>query len=615
MSNLCIRVIRMKNKLMIKFLAPFIIFLFALFIVIYIVYRPLYKTRFLNEKYLSSLEAKTKAEGYVEELKNTVYVAEAYLQSSPNLIEFGRFITNVQKLNEGYLNVYFGDTVPYPNGGIFINTLEVYPLTYDQTSRDWYKDSVATNDVMISEPYIDFAVNKLTITFAKAVYTNGLLKGVFSIDFANINSISDGLKKNFKDDVYIVSDNGVFMTHDNADYILNETNNLFTYPIFSGFKDNLISHIGDLDIIKDEWYSIQKTDNAPWLLVFKGSAEPFYSQFRFLMISLFLCIVILIVLECLLVARIVIPLSNNLFHAITIMTLMQDGRFDSQFDEKDLNRKDVFGMLANSINDMQHIMYNIVSELKANIAVINNSSQKISKGINNLSDRTSSQAAAVEQITSSIENLFSAISNTSKNSYNAKNMSSKVTESTQNGVAAVNEISNNMIEISESSKEISNITKLIQTIAFQTNILALNAAVEAARAGEQGRGFAVVASEIRALAQNVNEAAGNITSIIENTVSKIEIGDESVKRSLDILLEIENSAKDVANILVDIYESASSEEESVKQINTAMNELNNITQENAELVNDSSVLGKEVVDGTSNLYSELEYFKLDKNFK
>ena len=560
MSNLCIRVIRMKNKLMIKFLAPFIIFLFALFIVIYIVYRPLYKTRFLNEKYLSSLEAKTKAEGYVEELKNTVYVAEAYLQSSPNLIEFGRFITNVQKLNEGYLNVYFGDTVPYPNGGIFINTLEVYPLTYDQTSRDWYKDSVATNDVMISEPYIDFAVNKLTITFAKAVYTNGLLKGVFSIDFANINSISDGLKKNFKDDVYIVSDNGVFMTHDNAYYILNETNNLFTYPIFSGFKDNLISHIGDLDIIKDEWYSIQKTDNAPWLLVFKGSAEPFYSQFRFLMISLFLCIVILIVLECLLVARIVIPLSNNLFHAITIMTLMQDGRFDSQFDEKDLNRKDVFGMLANSINDMQHIMYNIVSELKANIAVINNSSQKISKGINNLSDRTSSQAAAVEQITSSIENLFSAISNTSKNSYNAKNMSSKVTESTQNGVA-------------------------------------------------------VVASEIRALAQNVNEAAGNITSIIENTVAKIEIGDESVKRSLDILLEIENSAKDVANILVDIYESASSEEESVKQINTAMNELNNITQENAELVNDSSVLGKEVVDGTSNLYSELEYFKLDKNFK
>ena len=174
---------------MFKFLSPFVIFLFVLFVAIYIIYRPLYRTRFLQEKYLASLEVKTKAESYVEELKNTVYVVEAYLESSPNLIEFGNFITNVQKLNDGYLNVYFGDTVPYPNGGTFINTLEVYPLTYDQTSRDWYKDSVATNDVMISNPYIDFAVNKLTITFAKAIYTNGFLKGVFSIDFANINSI------------------------------------------------------------------------------------------------------------------------------------------------------------------------------------------------------------------------------------------------------------------------------------------------------------------------------------------------------------------------------------------------------------------------------------------
>ena len=605
----------MKNRLIIKFLAPFVIFLFVLFVAIYIVYKPLYKIRFLNEKYLVSLEAKTRAESYVEELKNTVYVIEAYLESNPSLVEFGKFITNVQKLNEGYLNVYFGDTVPYPNGGTFINTLEVYPLTYDQTSRDWYKDSVATNDVMISSPYIDFAVNKLTVTFAKAIYTNGYLKGVFSIDFANINTIGDGLKKNFDEEIYIVDNNGIFMTHDNADYILNETNNLFTYKIFSPFKNNLVSHIGDLDIVKNEWYSIQKTDNAPWILILKGSAQPFYSQFNFLMISLFLCIVILIILEGLLVARIVIPLSNNLYRAIDIMKLMQDGRFDSQFKEKDLNRKDVSGVLANSINDMQNIMHTIVAELKENISIINNSSEQISKGIDNLSNRTSSQAAAVEQITSSIENLLSAISNTSQNSYNAKNMSSKVTESTKNGVAAVNEISNNMIDISKSSKEISNITKLIQSIAFQTNILALNAAVEAARAGEQGKGFAVVASEIRALAQNVNAAAGNITSIIENTVAKIEIGDESVKRSLDILLEIENSAKDVSDILINIYESASEEEESVKQISTAMNELNRITQENSELVNDSSSLGKEVVNGTANLYSELEYFKLDNSSK
>ena len=603
----------MKNLLMVKFIAPFVAFLLLLFITICIVYKPLYRERFLNEKYLKSLEAKTRTEAYIEELKNTIYIMGAYLESNPSWVEFGNFLTNVQKLDSGYLNVYFGGSLPYPQGGIFMNTLEVYPLTYDQTSRDWYKDSVATNGIMISEPYIDFAVNKLTITFGKAVYTNGALKGVCAIDFANINNIAESLKKNFQEDVYIVSENGIFMTHENKDYILDEVNNLFTYEIFADFKGNLSSHIGDLDIIKDEWYSIQKTDNAPWILVFKGSAKPFYSQFKFLMIYLFLCILLLIILECLLVARIVIPLSNNLYHAIDIMKLIQEGRFDSQFDKKDLDKRDVTGVLANSINDMQLIMHNIVAELKNNISVINDSSEKISGGIDNLSDRTSSQAAAVEEITGSIENLFSAISNTLKNSYEAKNMSSKVTESTKHGVSAVSEISHNMLEISESSKEISNITKLIQSIAFQTNILALNAAVEAARAGEQGRGFAVVASEIRALAQNVNEAAGNITDIIEKTVAKIQVGDESVKRSLDMLLEIEKSAKDVSDILIKIYEAASEEEESVKQINIAMNELNSITQENAELVNESSILGKEIVEGTNNLTSELEYFKVNTN--
>ncbi|CCG56606.1 methyl-accepting chemotaxis sensory transducer [Brachyspira pilosicoli WesB] len=267
--------------------------------------------------------------------------------------------------------------------------------------------------------------------------------------------------KNYKEEVYIVSENGIFMTHTNDNYILNETNNLFTYKTFANFSGNLLLHVGDLNIVKDEWYSIQKVDNAPWLLVFRGSAKPFYSQFNFLMLSLFLCIVLLIILECLLVAKIVIPLSNNLYRAIDIMKLMKEGKFDNKFNKKDLARKDVAGVLSNSINDMQKLMYEILSKLKTNISLINASSEEISGGIDDLSNRSSSQAAAVEEMTSSIENLFTAISNTSKSSFEAKNMSSKVTESTQHGVDAVNEISHNMMEISESSKEISNITKLI----------------------------------------------------------------------------------------------------------------------------------------------------------
>ncbi|ADG71450.1 methyl-accepting chemotaxis protein [Brachyspira murdochii] len=596
----------MRKGLMFKFLSIFSIFLFIAFFAFYIFYKPVYKSKFLNEKYFQTINAKNETEGYIREIKNTVNLIVNNLEANPDLISFGKFITNVEKSNDGYLNMYFGDTVPYSEGGIYINTLEEYPRTYNQTSRPWYIDALKTRDIVISDPYIDFAVNELTITFSKAIYTNGSLKGVFAIDFINMNKIMEDVKKHFNGSFYIVSENGIYMTHEKSDYVLNENNNLFKDPMFAEFKGNLTSHIGEIKIKGNEWYAIEKTDNAPWVLIFKGDASIVHNQFRLLMLAVFIVMLLILLLEWLLVGKIVKPLKNT----IKIIDLMKDGNFNSVFDKNDLALQDESGHLVNSVNDMQNKISSIVSGIKMHMSSINNSSGQISNGIDNLSDRTSSQAAAIEEVSGSIESLFSSISDTSKHTNDVKDMSNKVAEETKAGVEAVTQISNNMLDISESSKEISDIIKLIQSIAFQTNILSLNAAVEAARAGEQGKGFAVVASEIRSLAQNVNDAAGKITDIIENTVSKIETGNESVKHSLDVLLNIENSAKEVSNVLVDLHNAVSDEEGSVKEIALAMNELNKITQENANLVHDSAVLGREVADGTDNVYSELEYFKL-----
>ena len=596
----------MRKGLMFKFLSIFSIFLFIAFFAFYIFYKPVYKSKFLNEKYFQTINAKNETEGYIREIKNTVNLIVNNLEANPDLISFGKFITNVEKSNDGYLNMYFGDTVPYSEGGIYINTLEEYSRTYNQTSRPWYIDALKTKDIVISEPYIDFAVNELTITFSKAIYTNGSLKGVFAIDFINMNKIMEDVKKHFDGSFYIVSENGIYMTHEKSDYVLNENNNLFKDPMFAEFKGNLTSHIGEIKIEGNEWYAIEKTDNAPWILIFKGDASIVHNQFRLLMLAVFIVMILILIIEWLLVRKIVKPLKNT----IKIIDLMKDGNFNSVFDKNDLALQDESGHLVNSVNDMQNKISSIVSGIKMHMSSINNSSSQISNGIDNLSDRTSSQAAAIEEVSGSIESLFSSISDTSKHTNNVKDMSNKVAEETKAGVEAVTQISTNMLDISESSKEISDIIKLIQSIAFQTNILALNAAVEAARAGEQGKGFAVVASEIRSLAQNVNDAAGKITNIIENTVAKIETGNESVKHSLDVLLNIENSAKEVSDVLIDLHNAVSDEEGSVKEIALAMNELNKITQENANLVHNSAVLGREVANGTDNVYSELEYFKL-----
>lgn len=597
----------MKKGLMFKFLSIFSVFLFIAFLIFYIFYKPIYKSQFLNEKYFQALNSKIETENYVQEIKSTINLIAHNLEANPNLETFGQFITNVKKSNDEYLNMYFGNTVPYSEGGIYINTLEEYPYTYNQTERQWYIDALSSDDIVISEPYIDFAVNKLTVTFSKAVYTNGKLKGVFAIDFINMNNIMEDIKKTFEGSFYIVSSNGIYITHENSDYILNEDNNLFKDPIFSKFKGRLNSHIGEIKIVGNKWYSIQKTDNASWLLIFKGDASIVHKQFRFLMLAVFIVMIIILLIEWILVRKIVKPLKNT----INIIDLMKDGNFNSLFDKNDLALKDESGHLLNSVNDMQKKISSIVSGIKMNMSSINNSTNKMSNGMDNLSYRTSSQAAAIKEISAAIENLFSSISATSNHTNDVKDMSNKVADSTRIGVEAVTQISNNMIDISQSSKEISDIIKLIQSIAFQTNILSLNAAVEAARAGEQGKGFAVVASEIRSLAQNVNDAAEKITDIIKNTVDKIETGDESVKHSLNILINIENSAKEVSDVLVNLRNDVLKEEGSVKEIAAAINELNNINHKNSDLVSSSVLLGREVVDGTRNVYAELEYFKLN----
>lgn len=596
----------MKKGLMFKFIFTFSIFLFASFVLIYFIYKPIYIGKFLKEKHFQTLNLKNITEGQINEIKNTVNTVVNNLEANPNTETIGKFFTNIAKSQKGYLNVYYGETVPYSQGGVFINTLTEYDRSYDQTSRDWYKNAVLTNDVYISEPYIDFIVNELTVTFSKAAYTNNSLLGVFSIDFTDINGIIENAKSNFDGECNIVSQDGIYITHDDKKYLLNKDNNLFTDPLFESFKDNFSSHLNETKIYKDKWYSIQTLSNAPWIIVFKGDAKTINIQFHLIMLVILLIMIVLIIIEALLVSKIVKPLNNS----IEIIDLMKEGNFNSNFNKKDLSLKDESGHLTNSLNDMQEKISQIVYGIKSHMDGIKNSTAQISDGIYNLSDRTSSQAAAIEEITSSIESLFSSISETSKHSNLVKDMGIKVRDFSKSGVEAVNKISDNMYDISSSSKEISNITKLIQDIALQTNILALNAAVEAARAGEQGKGFAVVALEIRNLANNVNEAAGNITNIIKKTLSKIDVGYESVKHSLDILSKIENSANEVSNLLLEVYNSVSTEENSVKEINLAMNELNNITQENSQLVHQSSILGKEVADDTLNVHHKLEYFKL-----
>jgi len=608
-----------KKGLMNKFLVPFAVFLGIVVICMYIIYRPQYKRLFLNNINVKMKTAAEEVSKWTSSFYSEINVIEAYTKSAINTNNMLIAFSNIVKSKPEIVNVYFGNNIPMNNeGGIFVNPRRhLLPANYDQTKRDWFIKSLNENKVYISEPYIAASSKELVVTFAKAIYTNNVLKGVVGIDisFEKISEIMQNQAEDENTEINIIIQNGMYLTHKDKRNILNEQNNLFSNPLFSSWQNTVSSGNSLIEIKGKEWASVQNIENVPWMISGHGTTSYFDSLMRKLIIVLIIVVVAFMSVETILVLVVVRPLSETLNRAINITEDMGKGDFNARFEKKLLDKKDQTGMLTKSIDDMQKNIGSVIYKIKQGIDVINNEINKISDGSANLSDRSNSQAAALEELASSIEALSSSLKETARSASEAKNMSEKAYSDTKSGVEAVIQTANNMKEISESSKKISDITKMIQSIAFQTNILALNAAVEAARAGEQGRGFAVVASEIRSLAQTVNDAASNITNIVEDTVNKIEVGNVSVTQSSELLSEIEKSVNEVSEVLTGIANSSIQEEDSIHQINQAVIELNNITQENSDMAQESAFSSKEVSDRTENMVEEISYFKFKNDKK
>lgn len=608
-----------KKGLMNKFLVPFAVFLGIVVICMYIIYRPQYRRLFLNNINVKMKTAAEEVSKWTSSFYSEINVIEAYTKSAINTNDMLIAFSNIVKSKPEIVNVYFGNNIPMNNeGGIFVNPRRhLLPANYDQTKRDWFIKSLNENKVYISEPYIAASSKELVVTFAKAIYTNNVLKGVVGIDisFEKISEIMQNQAEDENTEINIIIQNGMYLTHKDKRNILNEQNNLFSNPLFSSWQNTVSSGNNLIEIKGKEWAGVQNIENVPWMISGHGTTSYFDSLMRKLIIVLIIVVVAFMSVETILVLVVVRPLSETLNRAINITEDMGKGDFNARFEKKLLEKKDQTGMLTKSIDDMQKNIGSVIYKIKQGIDVINNEINKISDGSANLSDRSNSQAAALEELASSIEALSSSLKETARSASEAKNMSEKAYSDTKSGVEAVIQTANNMKEISESSKKISDITKMIQSIAFQTNILALNAAVEAARAGEQGRGFAVVASEIRSLAQTVNDAASNITNIVEDTVNKIEVGNVSVTQSSELLSEIEKSVNEVSEVLTGIANSSIQEEDSIHQINQAVIELNNITQENSDMAQESAFSSKEVSDRTENMVEEISYFKFKNDKK
>jgi methyl-accepting chemotaxis protein len=252
------------------------------------------------------------------------------------------------------------------------------------------------------------------------------------------------------------------------------------------------------------------------------------------------------------------------------------------------------GSVLDGLRSMVNAVRSTLVQVRASTDSINTASTEIATGNLDLSARTEQAACNLQQVASSIVELTGAVQQSADAGRLANQLASSAAEVAQRGGRVVSQVVSTMHEINASSKKIADIIGVIDSIAFQTNILSLNAAVEAARAGEQGRGFAVVASEVRSLAQRSAEAAKQIKLLIETSVDRVEIGSSLVADAGATMNEIVASVQRVRNIIGEITAASSEQSNGIGQINAAVTQLDEMTQQNAALVEESAAAASAV---------------------
>lgn len=289
---------------------------------------------------------------------------------------------------------------------------------------------------------------------------------------------------------------------------------------------------------------------------------------------------------------------------------MAEGDLSREVETRGRNE---IGVLFTSLRHMQQSLLGTVMTVRESSSEVFISAQEIAKGNQDLSARTERQSASLTETASSIEEMTSTMERNSENTSQARQVAREAANTADQGGSVVMEVISHMHNIRESSQKITDIIKLIDSIAFQTNILALNASVEAARAGEHGRGFAVVASEVRQLATRSASASTDIRKLIETSVDMVEAGTHQADKAGETMARIMASVTQVTTLMDEISVATEEQRAGIREVNIAANDMEQTTQQNAAMVEQASTAAVELQHEAERLNSIVARFKLNES--
>jgi len=301
-------------------------------------------------------------------------------------------------------------------------------------------------------------------------------------------------------------------------------------------------------------------------------------------------------------------ITRPLVRAVGLAQQVASGDLTARIE---VTSRDEVGDLLAALQRMNASLLATVSEVRAGTDTIVSASQQIASGNLDLSSRTEEQASSLEETASSMEELTSTVRQNAEHAREANVLARSASEIAVRGGEVVSQVVTTMAAINESSKKIADIIGVIDGIAFQTNILALNAAVEAARAGEQGRGFAVVASEVRNLAQRSAGAAKEIRALIGDSVARVDAGGQLVEQAGSTMHDVVQGISRVTDIMAEIASASAEQTLGIEQVNAAITQMDDVTQQNAALVEEASAAAASLEEQAAALARLVATFKVD----
>jgi methyl-accepting chemotaxis protein len=275
------------------------------------------------------------------------------------------------------------------------------------------------------------------------------------------------------------------------------------------------------------------------------------------------------------------------------------------------DRRDELGELQRALADTVAALRRVVTEVRSGVDSVTTASSQIAAGNQDLSSRTEQQASSLQETASSMEELTATVRQSADTARAASSLAAEASHAAGRGGEVVGQVVGTMDEISNSSRKIVDIIGVIDGIAFQTNILALNAAVEAARAGEQGRGFAVVASEVRTLAQRSAEAAKEIKTLIGASVERVETGSRQVADAGEAMQSIVEQVRKVNDLIGEIASTSAEQSRGIEQVNIAVTQMDQVTQQNAALVEESAAAASSLAHQAEALAQAVAVFRVE----